>query len=132
MKIPFVCLALILLIPYLLAAYGGYYRKRAFGTMDNANPRAQAAQLDGYGARIYASQQNAWEAATLFSASVLAAKVAGMDATQMAIASLLFLVFRIVHPLAYLRGWSRLRSGVSTAGLACCTWLLVGAIAALV
>lgn len=131
MKIPFICLALILLIPYLLAAYGGYYRKRSFGTMDNSNPRAQASRLEGYGARIYASQQNSWEAATLFSASVLAAKVAGMDANQMAVASLLFLALRIVHPIAYLRGWSQLRSTVSTAGLVCCTWLLVGAIVAL-
>lgn len=131
MKIAFISLALILLIPYVLAAYGGYYRKRAFGTMDNANPRAQAAQLDAYGARIYASQQNAWEAATLFAASVLAAAVAGMDARQMALASLLFLAMRVVHPIAYLRGWPRLRSSVSTTGLVCCTWLLVGAIAAL-
>ncbi len=40
---------------------------------------------------------------------------------------LLFLVFRIVHPIAYLQGWSSLRSSVSTAGLACCAWLLVSA-----
>lgn len=130
MKIPFVCLALILLIPYLLAAYGGYYRKKSFGAMDNSNPRAQASRLEGYGARIYASQQNAWEAATLFSASVLAAKVCGADANGMAIASLAFLAFRIAHPIAYLRGWSQLRSTVSTAGLVCCTWLLVSAIVA--
>lgn len=130
MKIPFICLALVLLIPYLLATYGGYYRKKMFGSMDNTNPRAQAARLDDYGARIYASQQNAWEAATLFGASVLAAKVAGVDVFNMAIPSLLFLVFRIAHPIAYLRGWSQLRSLVSTAGLVCCTWLLVGAIIA--
>lgn len=130
MKIPFICLALVLLIPYLLAAYGGYYRKKTFGAMDNKNPRAQAAQLDNYGARIYASQQNSWEAATLFGASVLAAKVAGVDVFNLAAPSLLFLAFRIAHPIAYLRGWSQLRSTVSTAGLVCCTWLLVGAIIA--
>jgi uncharacterized MAPEG superfamily protein len=130
MKIPFICLALILLIPYLLAAYGGYYRKQTFGTMDNSNPRAQAAQLDGYGARIYASQQNAWEAATLFSASVLAAYATGVTGYGIVVPCLLFLLFRILHPIAYLRGWSQLRSSVSTAGLVCCTWLLVGAIVA--
>lgn len=130
MKIPFICLALILLIPYLLAAYGGYYRKQTFGAMDNSNPRAQAARLDGYGARIYASQQNAWEAATLFSASVLAAYATGVTGYGIIVPCLLFLVFRIAHPIAYLRGWSQVRSSVSTAGLVCCTWLLVGAIAA--
>jgi uncharacterized MAPEG superfamily protein len=128
MKIPFICLAIVLLIPYLLAAYGGHYRKQQFGRMDNQNPRIQAAQLDAYGARIYASQQNSWEAATLFSASVLAAAVTGVAPHSVIIPSLLFVGFRIMHPLAYLRGWSRLRSTVSTAGLTCCAWLLVNAI----
>jgi uncharacterized MAPEG superfamily protein len=81
MKVPFVCLALVLLLPYLLATYGAYYRKKSLGVIDNENPRAQAARLDAYGARIYASQKNAWEAATLFGASVLAARVAGVTST---------------------------------------------------
>jgi uncharacterized MAPEG superfamily protein len=130
MKIPFLCLALVLLLPYLLATYGAVYRKRTLGVADNKDPRAQAARLDPYGARIYASQQNSWEAATLFSASVLAAKLAGVDPNHMVLACLLFLALRIVHPFAYLRGWSNLRSTVSTAGLVCCAWLLVRAVLA--
>lgn len=125
MKIPYVCLALVLLLPYLLASYGAYYRKKSLGVLDNDNPRAQAARLDAYGARIYASQQNAWEAATLFSASVLAAKVAGASLNDTLIPCVLFVGFRVVHPIAYLKGWSTLRSTVSTAGLVCCAWLLV-------
>jgi uncharacterized MAPEG superfamily protein len=127
MRIPLVCLALVLLLPYLLATYGAYYRKKSLGVADNDNPRAQAARLDAYGARIYASQQNAWEAATLFSASLLAALVAGVRGTTVLLPCLLFLAFRIIHPLAYIRGFSNLRSTVSTAGLACCAWLLVSA-----
>jgi uncharacterized MAPEG superfamily protein len=130
MKLPFVCLALVLLLPYLLATYGGYYRKKSLGTMDNQNPRAQAARLDAYGARIYAAQQNAWEAATLFSASVLAATVAGASPSTAVIPCVLFVAFRMVHPIAYLQGWAALRSTVSTAGLACCAWLLVSAVVA--
>lgn len=126
-KVPFICLAIVLLLPYLLATYGGYYRKRTLGTMDNQNPRAQAARLDAYGARIYASQQNSWEAATLFTAAVLAAQLAGVSPGSTVMPCLLFLVFRIVHSIAYLQGWSSLRSSVSTAGLACCAWLLVSA-----
>ena len=118
------------MLPYLLAAYGGYYRKKSLGMLDNENPRAQAAQLDAYGARIYASQQNAWEAATLFAASVLAAKVAGASLSDMVIPCVLFLAFRVLHPIAYLKGWSTLRSTVSTAGLVCCAWLLVSAVIA--
>jgi uncharacterized MAPEG superfamily protein len=130
MKIPFVCLAIVLLLPYLLAAYGGYYRKKSLGVIDNDNPRAQAARLDAYGARIYASQQNAWEAATLFSASVLAAMVAGVSFNHVTVPCALFLAFRLLHPIAYIRGWSTLRSTVSTAGLICCGWLLVSAVIA--
>lgn len=127
MKVPFVCLGLVLLLPYLLATYGVYYRKKSLGVIDNDNPRAQAVRLDAYGARIYAAQQNAWEAATLFSASVLAAKVTGVSLNQLLIPCELFLIFRILHPIAYIKGWSNLRSTVSTAGLLCCAWLLVSA-----
>jgi len=127
MKVPFVCLAIILLLPYILATYGAYYRKKSLGVIDNENPRAQAARLDAYGARIYASQQNAWEAATLFSASVLAAKVTGVSLSHMLIPCVLFVAFRVLHPIAYVKGWSTFRSTVSTAGLVCCAWLLVSA-----
>jgi uncharacterized MAPEG superfamily protein len=130
MKLSFLCLALILLIPYVLATYGAWYRRKSFGVMDNNNPRQQAARLDTYGARIYAAQQNAWEAATLFSASLLAARVSGVAVANVLVPSLLFLAFRVTHPVAYLKGWSSLRSTVSTAGLACCAWLLACAVAA--
>ena len=46
------CSAFAVLIPYLLAGYGGYYRKKYFGVMDNLNPRIQTAQLEGSGARL--------------------------------------------------------------------------------
>ncbi len=127
MKVPFVCLAIVLLLPYVLASYGAYYRRKSLGVLDNDNPRAQAAQLDSYGARIYASQQNAWEAATLFTASLLAAKAAGTSLNSMVILGTLFVAFRVLHPIAYLKGWSTMRSTVSTAGLFCCGWLLVSA-----
>jgi uncharacterized MAPEG superfamily protein len=126
-KVPFVCLAIVLLLPYLLATYGGYYRKKTLGKMDNHNPRAQAARLDAYGARIYAAQQNSWEAATLFTAAALAAAVTGVSSGHTSLPCLLFVALRVVHPIAYLNGWSSLRSTVSTAGLACCAWLLVSA-----
>jgi uncharacterized MAPEG superfamily protein len=126
-KVPFVCLAIVLLLPYLLATYGGYYRKKSLGVMDNQNPRAQAARLDAYGARIYAAQQNSWEAATLFTTAALAAQLAGVSPRGTVLPCLLFVGFRVMHPIAYLQGWASLRSTVSTAGLACCAWLLVWA-----
>jgi uncharacterized MAPEG superfamily protein len=53
--------------------------------------------------------------------------VAGVSLSHMLIPCVLFLVFRVLHPIAYIRGWSSVRSTVSTAGLACCAWLLVSA-----
>jgi uncharacterized MAPEG superfamily protein len=130
MTLPVLCVALVMLIPYVLATCGAVYRKKSFGVVDNANPRAQAARLEAVGARIYASQQNAWEAATLFTASMLSARLAGVESSHIFIFSALFLLFRVFHPIAYVRGWSTLRSTVSTAGLACCAWLLVSAVVA--
>jgi uncharacterized MAPEG superfamily protein len=130
MRLSFFCLAMILLIPYLLATYGVIYRKKSLGVIDNDNPRAQAAKLDVYGARIYAAQQNSWEAAILFSASLLAARAAGVGASHLVVPSVLFLTFRVLHAIAYRRGWSSFRSAVSTAGLACCAWLLTSAVIA--
>jgi uncharacterized MAPEG superfamily protein len=124
-KVPFVCLAIVMLLPYLLATYGGYYRKKTLGVMDNQNPRAQAARLDAYGARIYAAHQNSWEAAALFTAAALAAQLAGVSPGRTVLPCLMFVALRVVHPIAYLQGWASLRSTVSTAGLACCAWLLV-------
>jgi uncharacterized MAPEG superfamily protein len=57
----------------------------------------------------------------------MAAIVAGVGPSRVLLPSVLFLAFRILHPIAYMRGWSTLRSTVSTAGLACCAWLLVSA-----
>ena len=52
------CLAVIMALPYLLALFGDYYRKKSTGEIDNHNPRQQVSQLDDYGQRIYAAQNN--------------------------------------------------------------------------
>ncbi len=57
-----------------------YFRGKAFGKADNKNPRAQVAQLEGVGARTYAAQENAWEAALMFTAAVLTSHLAGLSA----------------------------------------------------
>ena len=50
---------IVALLPYVLAGVGGYFRRTNLGTVDNDNPRGQAALLEGAGARAYAAQANA-------------------------------------------------------------------------
>jgi len=131
MTTPLWCLAFILLMPYLIATYGAMYRKRQFGIMDNENPREQAGQLDATGKRIYAAQQNAWENATAFTGSVAIALLAGASPEQAGIPSLVYVLMRIIHPIAYITGFSTLRSISNTTGLVCCAALVtLGALSA--
>ncbi len=124
MTIALWCAAVIILLPYLLAAYGGYYRKKVFGVMEKNNPRAQAQQLEGYGARIYAAQQNAWENAIVFSTSVMIASVTGVEPPSAALPSVIFVLLRITHAYVYITDKPTARSIANTAGLFCCGWLI--------
>jgi len=115
------CLLIAVLTPYVLAGIGGYHKGKQFGKADNNNPRAQAAQLTGVGARAVAAQQNAWEALAVFTAAVAVAHLAGADAGKSATAALVFLGARLVHPVAYIADFPTLRTGVFVVGLVSCT-----------
>ena len=73
MTIPFWSVLFIILIPFALALINDYVRYREFGVFDNNHPRQQTAQLTGTGARIWAAQENAWEALMIFVPPVLIA-----------------------------------------------------------
>ena len=123
MTTPFWCLLAAVLIPYLLAGLGGYFKTKQFGSVDNHNPRAQAALLEGAGGRAAAAQLNAFEALGVFGAAVFAAHLAGADAGLSATASLLFLGARIIHPILYIADIALLRSLVFVVGLGSSLWL---------
>ncbi len=127
MTTPFWCIAAVLLLPLLLAFTGGYYRGKAFGTADNKNPRAQAAKLEGPGARAYAAQANAWEAAILFSAAVLTTHAAGLPADAAAPWTIAFVVFRVLHGVFYIQDIDKARSLAFLGGVVCIVALFVKA-----
>lgn len=122
------CVMAVIVLPYLLATYGLYYRQKTFGRVDNDNPRMQAAGLEGAGARIYAAQQNAWENAILFIGTVMVNQLAGGDPQQAALPATIFVGLRLCHPISYIAGWSNVRSIVNTSGLVCCAWLIAQAV----
>jgi uncharacterized MAPEG superfamily protein len=123
MTTPFWCVLVAIFLPYVLAGIGGYHKARQFGSIDNRQPRAQAAQLVGAGARAWAAQQNAWEALPVFGLSVVVAHLAGADPGSSTLASALFVCARILHAGFYLADLAPLRSLAFLVGIACCLWL---------
>jgi uncharacterized MAPEG superfamily protein len=101
MTIPFWCLLIAVLIPYVLAFTAAYFKGKQFGAVDNNQPRVQGAALTGTGARVWAAQQNAWEALAVFTAAVLVAHFAGADPGRSAHAAEFFIVARHLHALGY-------------------------------
>jgi len=123
MTFPFWCVVATALLPYFLSSAAGYFRTRQFGTLDNNDPRAQAARLEGTGARAYAAHQNAMEALPIFTAAVVIAHLAGADPGLSSIAAGIFVVTRILHPIFYITNVAPARSAAFLVGLGCCIWL---------
>ena len=123
MTIPLWCLVIAVFIPYVLTGMGAYYRNQQFGMIDNHHPRTQAAQFEGVGARVYAAQQNAWEALAVFAAAVIVAHLAGADTGQSATAAMLFIGARALHAVFYAMDLAPLRTLAFVVGLGSCIWL---------
>ncbi|WP_427978381.1 MAPEG family protein [Agarivorans sp.] len=111
-------------LPILLAFLGAYTRFKYFGYFDNANPRVQAQELSGRGARVIASQTNAWEALALYSASILIVFASGVSWSEITNACLVFLLARIAHPILYIQGYSTARSMAFAVGFFSCVYIV--------
>jgi uncharacterized MAPEG superfamily protein len=127
MTTPFWCLVVVIFIPFVLAGIGGSYRGKAFGSADNKNPRAQAAKLEGVGARVYAAQENAWEAAIMFSVAILTTHLAGLPATEATPFAIAFVVARVAHAVFYIKDIDKMRSLSFLVGVICIITLFVKA-----
>jgi uncharacterized MAPEG superfamily protein len=124
MTTPLACLLILAVLPYVLAALGGYLRLRQLGNLDNNHPRIQATRLEGIAARAWAAQYNAWEALAVFGAVVLVGHLAGADGEASANASLVYLATRLAHPVLYLANLATARTLVFVIGLGCIARLL--------
>jgi uncharacterized MAPEG superfamily protein len=125
---PLWCLVIVAFLPYVLAFSGSYFKMKQFGTVDNKHPRAQAARLEGAGARVVAAQANAWEALAVFTAVVAVLHLANPEAARSDKAANLAMVFvaaRIAHPVFYLANIDMLRSAVFLVAMVCAVWLVV-------
>jgi uncharacterized MAPEG superfamily protein len=127
MTITLWCLFGVLLIPIVLAAIGGYFRGKEFDTVDNKYPRLQASQLTGIGARVYAAQENAWEAAILFTAAALTSHLTGVSPEASAPWALGFVAARVLHAALYIGDKDTARSLAFFASMVCVVALFVQA-----
>ena len=119
-----VCLLIGALLPYLWVGVAARYRKRQFGDIGFNEPRAQARQLSGAGARAWGAQMNAWEALLVFAAANGAALAAGVEPTgDWALAAPLWVAARVLHGAFYVAGQAGLRLLAFLTGLAMSLWI---------
>jgi uncharacterized MAPEG superfamily protein len=124
MTIALWCLVIAALIPEVIAISTILVRNKQLGSVDNKNPRAQYAQLDGGGARRVAAQANAWESLQVFTICVFVAHVAGADTYQSGVAAMIFIAMRLFHWLFYVLNLDVLRSLVFAGAMSCCMYLI--------
>ena len=125
MTTPFWCILVASLLPYVWSGAAVKARIDQFGQLDNRHPRAQEAQLEGWGARALGASANGFETFPLFAASVIVAHLCGADAGASATWSLVYVAARILHGLFYVGDLDKLRSLSFGLGQACSFALFV-------
>lgn len=109
MTTPYYYLMIALLLPYFIAGSSVYFRLKQFGTVNLRQPRVQADELEGSGARLNAAQYNAWEALLIFACAVFVATANNVDPETMTNASMLFIAARACHAIFYVADIAPLR-----------------------
>jgi uncharacterized MAPEG superfamily protein len=87
------------------------------GGYDNHHPRAQQAELTGWGARSVAAHLNGFETFAPFAAAVLLAHVAGATTPLVDALAVVFVASRAVYVSCYIADLATLRSIVWTIGI---------------
>ncbi len=124
MPTPLLILVLVSLIPYVLAALGGYVKIKQLGKLDNHHPRIQSNELKGSGARVIAAQSNAWEALAFYSATIFAVYASGVTWSELTVASLVFGATRLAHAVFYITNMAVARSVVTLLGIMSCLYMI--------
>lgn len=103
------CLVVAMMLPLVLALSSIPFRVKQLSSVDITEPRAQADQLIGAGARMVAAQKNAWEALVLFAVSLFLANANQVDPSEITTACLVFITMRVLHAIFYVLGYGVLR-----------------------
>lgn len=116
MFVPFLCVAIAALLPYLWSYVVLSQRVRQFGGFDNKLPRPEQARLEGLGARAVGAASNAFETFPMFATAVLAATIVQLSPERVSLLSVVYVVARFFHGLLYLMDLDKLRTLVFMIG----------------
>jgi uncharacterized MAPEG superfamily protein len=123
-------LLVLCILPLSCAWIAGYHRQKQLGNVDNKEPRVQSLKLTGAGARAVAAQANSWEALAVFSATLLAVFISGIELQSIARLTMVFVALRIAYIPLYISNQDKLRSLVFLAGFGICMYLFYLALSA--
>ena len=118
MTILILCLFIALLLPY-MAKLPLAYAMHQQGGYDNNHPRAQQAQLTGFGARALAAHQNSFEAVIIFAPALLLAIATKNTGEFIQLLAVIHVIARVLYNILYLINWGTLRSLVWFVALFC-------------
>ena len=122
MSIAYWCILAAAVLPYVWVAFA----KASAPDYNNKDPRGWLARQDSYRVRnANAAHLNAFEAFPPFVAAVLMAQFAGVAPQTIAMLSVAFVIFRILHGAFYLAAKGGLRSLAWLGGFACVIGLMV-------
>ncbi|MEP1741615.1 MAG: MAPEG family protein [Kangiellaceae bacterium] len=119
MTILIYCLLVALLLPFIAKAPVAFAMNKDDG-YDNKHPRAQQAQLVGFGARALAAHQNAFESLVVFAPAILLAIATNHTGHTIQYLAITHILARVAYQIFYLLNWDKLRSTVWAIGLIAC------------
>lgn len=113
------CVGAAAVLPYVCASLQTVAKFQSGKGYDNRAPRAQTAELEGWGKRASWAQANAWEALALFTAAALVCHVTGADGSTASALGIAWVVLRIVYIPLYVADVAILRSAAWTGSILC-------------
>ncbi|MBA2650485.1 MAG: MAPEG family protein [Legionella sp.] len=103
------CLLIAVLLP-ILSKIPLMIAMKNEGGYDNNYPRDQQARLTGFGARALAAHKNSFESLTVFGLAILCAMVSNTISPVVQSLAVLYIIFRLMYHVAYLKDQATLRS----------------------
>ncbi|MGB1200636.1 MAG: MAPEG family protein [Cognaticolwellia aestuarii] len=111
-----ICLFIAALLP-LVAKVPVAFAMHKLGRYNNNHPRAQQAELTGFGARALAAHQNAFEALIIFAPAVLLAIATKNTGTVIEQLAITHVIARVLYNIAYLMDIATIRSLIWAVGM---------------
>ena len=110
MQILIICIFIACILPYLAKIPMAIMMQKQPDGYDNNHPRAQAANLIGFGARAFAAHNNSFEALIIFAIAVFTVIVTQHVTVVVQNLAIIYIISRVLYNIFYLMNWATLRS----------------------